>query len=430
MTCTGVVIGAAGNGTRLGLGTPKAFVPLGGSAMLVHALRGLSAIAGDVAVVVAVPPEDAEAQRQARASLAAVAGQFGQRLIHASTVPGGDTRFASVRAAVDALPDRCDVVLVHDAARALTPPEVFARVADAVRESNCGIVPVLPVVDTLKRVNGHDNVTETPVRSELRAAQTPQGFPAQALRDAYARGTDAATDDAATFAQAGGQVRTVPGDALAFKITTPDDLARAERILADRANVTTADAATEPEQPGGVARDGHPVAATSQLPWPMPEMRVGVGTDIHAFDANSECWLAGLHFPDAPGLSGHSDGDAAAHAVVDALLSAAGLGDIGALFGTEDPRFAGAHGRVFLTATRELLESEGWQIQNAAVQVVCRRPRFGDRASEASALLSEILGAPVSVAATTSDGLGFMADTSNGGVFAFATACLIRQPRP
>lgn len=401
MPCTGVVIGAAGSGTRLGLGMPKAFVPVGNTTMLVRALRGLAELSGDIAVVVAVPPNDDAAQRLARESLAALVGTFGARLIHASTVPGGETRFDSVRAAIRALPERCDTILVHDAARALTPGDVFERVANEVRARETGIVPVLPVVDTLKAVDDTGQVIATPDRETLRAAQTPQGFPAEALRAAYETGDSAATDDAGTFEAAGGVVCTVAGDPLAFKITTAEDLARAEQLVAEHAPVTSA----------------VPV---------MPDLRVGVGTDIHAFDEHSECWLAGLHFPDEPGLSGHSDGDAASHAIVDALLSAAGLGDIGTLFGTDDPRFAGAHGRVFLTATRELLESEGWRIHNAAVQVVCRRPRFGDRAAEAAQLLSQVLGAPVSVAATTSDGLGFMADTQRGGVFAFATACISR----
>ncbi|UQN16076.1 2-C-methyl-D-erythritol 4-phosphate cytidylyltransferase [Gulosibacter sp. ACHW.36C] len=392
--CTGVVIVAAGSGTRLGFGVPKAFAELAGEPMLAHTVRALDALPGRVAVAIATPPADAERGGIAHELLAALAASMGsERLISAAVVEGGATRYDSVRAAIAQLPDVCDVILVHDAARALTPGELHERVAGAVRATGHGAVPGLPVVDTIKRVDDDEVVLETVDRSPLRAMQTPQGFPADALRRAYERGSVADTDDAATFAAAGGTVKIIPGHEDAFKITTPHDFARVERELARRAGATV-------------------------------ELRVGVGTDIHAFDDHSPCWLAGLHFPGEPGLSGHSDGDAASHALVDALLGAAGLGDIGSTFGTDDPRFANAHGEVFLRATRELLEEAGWRIRNATVQVICRRPRFGRRSEEASELLSRVLGAPISVSATTSDGLGFMARTTDGGVFAIATALL------
>lgn len=392
--CTGVVIVAAGSGTRLGFGVPKAFVPLGGEPMLAHAVRALAALPGRVAVAIAAPPADAARREIAQSTLTALAGDLGrERLVSASVVDGGASRYASVQAALAQLPEECDVILVHDAARALTPGALHERVAGAVRATGHGIVPGLPVVDTIKRVDDAERALETVDRAPLRAMQTPQGFPAAALRRAYERGSDADTDDAATFAAAGGTVEIIAGHEDAFKITTAHDHARAERELALRRGTAG-------------------------------ELRVGIGSDIHAFDNESPCWLAGLYFPGEPGLSGHSDGDAASHALVDALLGAAGLGDIGSNFGTDDPRFANAHGEVFLQATRELLEAAGWRIRNAAVQVICRRPRFGDRTAEASARLGEVLGAPVSVSATTSDGLGFMADVSGGGVFALATALL------
>ena len=151
--------------------------------------------------------------------------------------------------------------------------------------------------------------------------------------------------------------------------------------------------------------------------------RIGVGTDTHAFGGDGELWLAGLYWPDEPALAGHSDGDAVAHAMVDALLSAAGLGDIGGAFGTDDPRFAGAHGEVFLQATGELLRNAGFRVGNVSVQLVGNRPRFSGRRVEAERLLTGILGAPVSISATTTDGLGF---TGRGeGVTAIATAVVM-----
>ena len=149
---------------------------------------------------------------------------------------------------------------------------------------------------------------------------------------------------------------------------------------------------------------------------------------MHAFDADEPLHLGLLHFPDEAGLAGHSDGDAVAHAVVDALLSAAGLGDIGSVFGTSDPRFAGASGEVFLTAALERLTHAGFDVVNVAVQVIGNRPRIGARRLEMEARLIEVVGAPVSVSATTTDGLGF---TGRGeGVTAIATALVsVVEPR-
>lgn len=386
----GIVVVAAGSGTRLGAGAPKAFVGIDGGSILRHALEGVFAAPAAQVVIVAPDGREGDAWSEALATA-------GDRRDLVSVVPGGETRQASVAAGLDALWADVEIVLVHDAARALTPPEVFERVVAAIDAGASGAIPVLPVIDTIKRVVA-DEIVAVVDRSELAAAQTPQGFRRDVLDAAYAAARADFTDDAALVAEAGHAVAAVPGHPLAFKITTAADLDRARHLLARPA-------------PHAV---GH-----LENPHPIP--RVGVGTDVHAFGGDGTLWLAGLEWPGETPLSGHSDGDAVAHAIVDALLSAAGLGDIGTHFGTDHPEYAGAHADVFLSRAVALLGEAGWGVGNVSVQVQANRPRFSSRRAEAERVLSAALGgAPVAVSATTTDGLGFTGRTEGVSVFAVA----------
>lgn len=225
----GVVVVAAGSGTRLGAARPKAFVELAGRSLLERSLE--VALAAGATSVVAVVPDELVDETAVMTGL--LTGRGGVSVL---VVPGGAERTDSVRAGLAALGPECDLVLVHDAARCLTPVGVFERVITAVAAGAAGAVPGLAVVDTVKTVDARGVITGTPDRSTLRSVQTPQGFDAGVLRVAYA-GADTtgaqATDDAALVERCGHDVVVVEGDPLAFKITTREDLRRAEYLLSE-----------------------------------------------------------------------------------------------------------------------------------------------------------------------------------------------------
>ncbi|RIJ50950.1 2-C-methyl-D-erythritol 4-phosphate cytidylyltransferase, partial [Clavibacter phaseoli] len=216
----GVVVVAAGSGTRLGAGIPKALVEVGGATLLARSLSAALGLAEEAHVVVVAPDTHLA---ETTAVVDAVAGVARASV---AVVVGGATRQGSVRAGLAALAGSVDTVLVHDAARALTPTALFAAVAHAVRAEGAGVVPGLPVTDTVKRVDPAGECLGTVDRSDLVGVQTPQGFPRAALDAAYERAGAEHTDDAALFQASGGRVRVIPGDALAFKVTTAWDLRR------------------------------------------------------------------------------------------------------------------------------------------------------------------------------------------------------------
>ncbi len=372
------IIAGAGMGHRLGAEIPKALIQIQGITLLERAFISLSKVVDEIIITA---PEGYEEQFKA------IVGQS------AEVITGGVLRSDSIRVALKALSPSVESVLIHDAARALASSALAARVLDELRSGQSAVIPVLKVIDTIKEIDRDGFVRATPDRSSLVAAQTPQGFNRQVLERAHSASDDA-TDDAALVEAIGVKVKTIEGEASAFKITTKEDIGQALLLLSpiDR------------------------------------NFKVGLGVDAHAFssDQDRKLWLAGLLWPEQIGVDGYSDGDVAAHAICDALFSAAGLGDLGSNFGVDDPKYQGASGEMLLKEAFSKITSAGYEIGNISVQIVCNKPKISPRRAEAIKALSKALGgAEVSVSATSTDGLGF---TGQGlGISALATALLIEK---
>ncbi|MEO4038438.1 2-C-methyl-D-erythritol 2,4-cyclodiphosphate synthase [Micrococcaceae bacterium Sec6.3] len=440
---TALVIAAAGSGTRLGAGMPKALAPLAdGRALLAHCLDAVAAArdAGtSLDAVVVLVPADPDGGARVRAVVAEGRARLG---VPVACVPGGAERADSVRSGLAAADRALGTgvpgprhVFVHDAARALTPPAVFAAVQEALDAGAVAAIPGVPLTDTVKEVVLADagaapgertlrlTVRGTPPRGGLRAVQTPQGFDLDALLAAHeavradpARDAAALTDDAMVMEAAGHAVAVVPGHAEAFKVTTPLDLDLAAALLARRPADRTLDERTAMAD-----------ATATQTPALPVLPRTGIGTDIHQWapeDAPRPLWLGGIHWPGERGVAATSNGDVAAHAMCNALLSAAGLGDLGAVFGTDRWEMKDATGKDMLREVLRLLTEAGFCVGNVAVQVIAPRPKVGTRRAEMEAALSAALdGAPVSVSAATTDGLGFIG--AGEGLVGLATALVV-----
>jgi 2-C-methyl-D-erythritol 4-phosphate cytidylyltransferase/2-C-methyl-D-erythritol 2,4-cyclodiphosphate synthase len=368
------IIAAAGSGERFGAPIPKALIHLGDKTLLAHAIANLAPVVDQIVVTA---PAGYEAQ------IKEITGS------EITVVTGGATRSDSVRIALAAVNEGADFVLVHDAARSLASTALAQSVIDALRAGDVAVIPGMPEVDTVKIVDVNGYVLSTPDRSSLRKVQTPQGFAYSVLKAAHSVPQDA-TDDAVLVADAGHQVRIIEGEERALKITTPSDLATAMTFIGD-----------------------------------AQSFRTGVGTDAHAFGDGRELWLAGLSWPDEIGVDGHSDGDVAAHAICDALFAATGTGDLGSNFGTSRPEYAGASGIQLLQETLNIVNSAGYTISNVTVQIIGNRPRIGARRAEAIAAISSALGgAPVSILATTTDGMGLTGEGK--GIAAIASALVFK----
>jgi 2-C-methyl-D-erythritol 4-phosphate cytidylyltransferase / 2-C-methyl-D-erythritol 2,4-cyclodiphosphate synthase len=391
MTRTVAVVVAAGRGLRMAGAdaVPKQYRLLAGVPLLSYSLRALTRHHAIDAVAVVIHPDDrmlyTEAARQFAADLA-------------EPVLGGATRQDSVRHGLEAFaataPDR---VLIHDAARPFLTGDLIDRLLAALDLSPAAIAAE-PVADTLKRASTEGTVAATVDRENLWRAQTPQAFRFDDILAAHRRAAETApgrfTDDAGLAEWAGLPVKLVASGGHNMKLTTADDTALAERLLASN---------------------------TQSM-----ETRVGNGFDVHAFAPGDHVWLCGVKIAHTHKLEGHSDADAPLHALTDALLGAIGDGDIGQHFPPSEPEWRGCASRVFLEDAGRRVRALSGKIVNVDVTILCETPKIGPHRTVMCETVAAVLGLDVSrvgVKATTMEGLGFVG--RGEGIAAMASATVL-----
>jgi len=352
-----VIIPAGGIGTRMGLSFPKQLLPFKGKTVLEHSV-GLFA---PLPVTVAAPAD--------------YRALFVDKLPKAvSVVDGGRTRFESVRRAFESLSQADDetLVVIHDAARPFFDPQTLDA-ACRVAADKGAVIYATAVSDTVKLANDEGTVLKTLDRDRIYLAQTPQIFKAGLLREAYKKAPKdlSPTDEAALMEHLGIEVQLFKASATNKKLTNPEDLA----------------------------------------PLGAGPLRIGHGYDVHRFDASRPLFLGGILIPDTPGLLGHSDADVVLHALIDAMLGAAGLGDIGRWFPDNDPSFKGIRSTVLLERTKAALLEKGLTLANADITIMAQAPKLAPHIPEMCRKIGEILGvseSQVNIKATTTEGLGFV----------------------
>ena len=389
----GLVLVAAGSGSRLGSGEKKQFARLGGVPLFVRSLLSFVGTPGLARTAVVLPSEDL-ARGQALLEGAAPG-------IPAVVVTGGPTRQDSVRNGLAVL-DRADVVLVHDAARPFASRSLILRTLEAASGEE-GAVPALPVSDTLKRLAA-GRPTTVP-REDLYTAQTPQGFPREMIVEAHRRALAdgvSSTDDGSLCERYGFAVRLVEGEVGNLKITTAADWEMAESLVTAR-------------------------EAVSRGSLGARAVRTGIGYDVHRLEEGRACVLGGVRIESRRGPVGHSDGDVLVHAIMDALLGAAGEPDIGHRFPPGDPRFAGADSLRLLGQVRDAV-AVCYEILFVDSVLVAQEPRIAPHVSLMRGRVAAALGIPVervNVKATTAEGLGAIGRAE--GVAAQAVATLVER---
>lgn len=380
--CIAIIVGG-GRGRRFGGAVPKQYLSLAGTSVVRRALCSFLSHPEVDAVLPVIHSDDRELFAAAAAGLKVMA-----------PVSGGATRQESVLRGLESVASLApDLVLIHDAARPFVGADIISGVLKALG-TYAGAVPALPVSDTLKRADGGGLISETVSRSGLWRAQTPQGFRFKEIIEAHRAGIGAElTDDAAVAEKFGLAVALVTGSEDNMKITTGDDLARAERHLG------------------------------------TGESRCGLGFDAHRFGDGDHVMLCGVRIPFTSGLEGHSDADVGLHALTDALLGALGAGDIGDHFPPDDPQWRGVASAIFLKRAGAIAKERGAVIANLDITLICEKPRIGPHRAAMIESIAEILDMTkerVSVKATTTEKMGF---TGRGEGIAAQAAATVNFPR-
>ena len=382
-----VILLAGGSGSRMGAGINKILLPIAGKPCIARSAEAFRGFADRMTIV--CRSEETNIIKYLIDSLS-----LG---FPVSYVPGGETRQQSVFCGLSTFPDEEAFILVHDGARCLVDSVLIRRLLDDMAKYGSGVASI-PVTDTVKRINENESIIETLPRASLRAIQTPQGFRLQDLRKAYRKAEldgFEGTDDSSLMEHAGFAVHLSDGNVKNLKLTTKEDLIVAEAFAGNEST--------------------------------FPAVRVGIGYDVHQLTAGRKLILCGVDIPHSVGLLGHSDADVALHALMDALLGAAGLRDIGYLFPDSDPQYRGISSLKLLDIVMEKLQSRGFSPVNVDITIIAQAPRLSPFISQMRDNLAAALSLPVdmvNVKATTSEHLGF--EGRKEGISAQAV-CLIQK---
>jgi 2-C-methyl-D-erythritol 4-phosphate cytidylyltransferase/2-C-methyl-D-erythritol 2,4-cyclodiphosphate synthase len=370
MPSAAAIIPAAGSGTRMGLDHPKQYHRLAGAPILIHTIQAFVATPSINRIVVVVPPDfTAETRR--------LFTEYNLTDTAITVTAGGRRRQDSVLAGMKCLTDETEIVLVHDGARPLVTPDLIQRCLEAAWQHGAAIAAI-PVKDTLKRSREDQTIETTVDRHDLWQAQTPQAARLSLLKQAYAAFNDQdVTDEAALLELAGIAVTLIEGSETNIKITRPDDLILAEKIM---------------------------------QPQPTPIMRIGHGYDAHRLVPDRKLVLAGVTVPHHLGLAGHSDADVVTHALCDAVLGALGMGDIGRHFPDSDQHFKDIYSITLLEQVMELAAAKGLTISNADITIICQDPKLAphmDVMRRTLATACQVNTDQINLKATTTEKMGF-----------------------
>ena len=390
---------AAGSSRRMGGDINKIFLELGSESILLRTLKTFSKSPRINFLIVVVNENEVDAVQKLLDSA--------DDLKPYKIVVGGSERQYSIANGLKFLPDDAEIVLVHDAARPLISLKVIEDVIDAAKKFG-GAIAAVPEKNTIKFIDAENFVTYTPPRSKLVQVQTPQGFQRELLLKAYeqaAQDNFLGTDDSSLVERIGDRIKIIQSDYRNIKITTPEDLQMAESLIGFKPQVT----------------ENLPPTTYSLPP------KIGMGYDVHRLVANRKLILGNVEIPYNLGLDGHSDADVLIHAIIDALLGAAALGDIGQHFPDSDAKYKGVDSGELLQKVHEMIKIHGYTIGNIDATIVAQKPKLAPYILKMRVRLAEILqidSNSISVKATTTEGLGF---TGEGlGISAYATVLLER----